>query len=164
MDLAARTDMMLAASFAGMGFGNAGVHIPHACAYPIAGMVRAWRPAGYPQADPLVPHGFSVALTAPAAFRFTFPANPDRHLRAARILDPHASSSTRPDEALSAAITALMRDIEAPQGLATVGYGPSDIDALVEGAIRQQRLLAIAPRTPEPEDLAWIFEHSMENY
>ena len=35
-DVAARSDMMMAATFAGMGFGNAGVHIPHANAYPIA--------------------------------------------------------------------------------------------------------------------------------
>ena len=80
--------MALAATFAGLGFGNAGVHIPHANAYPIAGRVRDYRPEGYPQDEPIVPHGMAVSLTAPEAFRFTFEADPERHLRAARLLDP----------------------------------------------------------------------------
>ena len=87
-DAVAREQMAMAATFAGLGFGNAGVHIPHANAYPIAGRVRDYRPAGYPDDEPLVPHGMAVSLTAPAAFRFTFDADPERHLRAARILDP----------------------------------------------------------------------------
>src|SRR3954465_8810531 len=87
-DLQAREDMALAATFAGLGFGNAGVHIPHANAYPIAGRVRDFRPEGYPDAHPMVPHGMAVSLTAPEAFRFTFEAAPERHQRAARLLEP----------------------------------------------------------------------------
>jgi len=79
---------MLAATFAGMGFGNSGVHIPHANAYPIAGMVKDYRPPGYPQAEPMVPHGMSVSLTAPEAFRFSFSSAPERHLHAAALLAP----------------------------------------------------------------------------
>jgi hydroxyacid-oxoacid transhydrogenase len=95
-----RTDMLLAASFAGMGFGNAGVHIPHARGYPIAGRVSGYRPPDYPQAEAMVPHGESVALTAPAAFRFTFPTDPERHLRAAELLDPRADQVKDPRERL----------------------------------------------------------------
>ena len=86
-----------------MGFGNSGVHIPHANAYPIAGMVKDYRPAGYPQDEPMVPHGQSVSLTAPEAFRFSFESAPERHLRAARAAGPAArtrrttrASSCRP--------------------------------------------------------------------
>ena len=68
--------MMLAASMAGVGFGSAGVHIPHACAYPIAGLKHAYQPPGYPDDHPFVPHGHSVIVTAPAAFRFTYDADP----------------------------------------------------------------------------------------
>ena len=85
-DLEAREGMMLAATYAGIGFGNAGVHLPHACAYPIAGMVRDYRPVGYPGDEPMVPHGQSVVATAPAAFRFTFDTDPERHLQAAALL------------------------------------------------------------------------------
>ncbi|RZQ62934.1 hydroxyacid-oxoacid transhydrogenase [Amycolatopsis suaedae] len=162
-DLAARTDMMMAATFAGMGFGNAGVHIPHACGYPIAGMVRDYVPSGYPDA-PLVPHGQSVSLTAPAAFRFTFPTDPARHQRAARLLAPDTTPHDDPREQLPSVLAALMRDIGIPSGLGEVGYGKSDIDGLVDGAMKQQRLLAVAPRPVGADDLAAIFLDSFENW
>ncbi|MGH3327742.1 MAG: hydroxyacid-oxoacid transhydrogenase [Streptomycetales bacterium] len=169
-DLAARSDMLAAATYAGMGFGNAGVHIPHACAYPIAGRVRSYRPAGYPAAgteggapEPLIPHGQSVSLTAPAAFRFTFDADPQRHLQAARLLDPHDPGGD-PRERLPAAVVALMRDIGIPNGIAAVGFGEDDIADLVEGTLAQQRLLSIAPCEPTAEQLAAIFRNSLRNW
>ena len=175
-DLAARTDMLMAASFAGMGFGNAGVHLPHACAYPIAGQVayrgdgsasspvRGYRPPDYPQAEPMVPHGESVSLTAPAAFRFTFPTDPERHLRAAALLDQGAADSGDPRERLPKAIVSLMRDIGMPDGIGAIGFGEADIPDLVEGTLKQQRILAMAPRDVMPEDLATIFRNSIRNW
>jgi alcohol dehydrogenase class IV len=163
-DLAARTDMMMAASFAGMGFGNAGVHLPHACAYPIAGRVRGYRPPDYPQAEAMVPHGESVSLTAPAAFGFTFPSSPERHLRAAALLDPGAADSGEPRERLPRAIVSLMRDIGMPSGIAAVGFTEGDIPDLVEGTLKQQRILSMAPRDVMPEDLAAIFRDSFDNW
>jgi alcohol dehydrogenase class IV len=163
-DLDARTDMLLAASFAGMGFGNAGVHIPHACGYPIAGRVTRYRPPDYPQAEPMVPHGESVSLTAPAAFRFTFATDPERHLRAAELLDPRADQVKDPRERLPQAIVALMRDIGLPNGVAEVGYVHADIPDLVAGALKQQRILTMAPRDVMAEDLEAIFSNSMRNW
>lgn len=159
-DAPAREQMALAATFAGLGFGNAGVHIPHANAYPIAGRVRDYRPAGYPQDEPIVPHGMAVSLTAPAAFALTFEAAPERHLRAAALLGG-ADADAGPD-ALSAQLRSLMRDIAIPNGLAEVGFLDADIDDLVEGALKQQRLLATAPRAVTGEDLAGVFRASME--
>ncbi len=159
-DEVAREQMAMAATFAGLGFGNAGVHIPHANAYPIAGRVRDYRPAGYPDAEPIVPHGMAVSLTAAEAFRFTFDAAPERHLRAARLLDPDCRE-TGPD-ALPGVLLALMRDIGLPNGLAEVGYADGDVDDLVEGALKQQRLLATAPRDVTGEDLAGVIRGSME--
>lgn len=156
----AREQMAMAATFAGLGFGNAGVHIPHANAYPIAGRVRDFRPEGYPDA-PLVPHGMAVSMTAPAAFRFTFDAAPERHLHAARLLDPEVRPGP---EALPSALTSLMRDIGIPNGLAAVGYADADVDDLVAGALQQQRLLATAPKSPTGEDLASVFRSSMEHW
>jgi alcohol dehydrogenase class IV len=160
-DLAARREMALAATFAGLGFGNAGVHIPHANAYPIAGQVRDFRPQGYPQDEPLVPHGMAVSLTAPEAFRFTFEAAPERHLRAARLLDPQGEVPGDAADLLPAVLVRLMRDIDLPSGIGAVGFGTADVDGLVEGALKQQRLLATAPRPVTAEDLAGIFRRSM---
>lgn len=160
--VAAADEMALAATFAGLGFGNAGVHIPHANAYPIAGRVRDFTPADYPQDEPMVPHGMAVSLTAPEAFRFTFDAAPDRHLRAARLLDPSATG-TGPD-VLPGVLARLMQDIHIPNGLGAVGYGEGDVDDLVDGALKQQRLLATAPKEVTGEDLAGIIGASLEHW
>ena len=159
-DRPAREQMAMAATFAGLGFGNAGVHVPHANAYPIAGRVRDYRPEGYPDAEPIVPHGMAVSMTAPAAFGFTFAASPERHLRAARLLDPEATGDG-PD-LLPRVLVSLMRDIGLPNGLAELGYGDADVDDLVAGSLQQQRLLATAPREVTADDLAGVFRGSME--
>jgi alcohol dehydrogenase class IV len=159
-DIEARTGMMQAAMYAGIGFGNAGVHIPHACGYPVAGMVRAYRAAGYGPGEPMVPHGQSVVGTAPATFRFTYEAGPERHAEAARLLGGGGVGQT----ALPDTVVALCRDVGIPNGLAAYGYGEADVDGLVAGAMKQQRLLAISPRTVEADDLARIFRESMENW
>ncbi|QWZ06990.1 iron-containing alcohol dehydrogenase [Nocardioides panacis] len=158
----AREQMALAATFAGMGFGNAGVHIPHANAYPIAGRVRDFHPAGYPDDEPMVPHGMAVSLTAPEAFRFTFEAAPERHVRAAELLAPGAE---RPDDLrdfLPGVLADLMRDIDIPNGIGAVGYAEADVDDLVTGTLQQQRLLATAPREASADDLAGILRRSIE--
>ncbi|TFV54160.1 iron-containing alcohol dehydrogenase [Geodermatophilus sp. DF01-2] len=160
-DTDARGRMAMAATFAGMGFGNAGVHIPHANAYPVAGRVKDFHPEGYPGDEPMIPHGMSVALTAPEAFRFTFAADPERHLRAARLLDPRAEQTGDPAEFLPTVLIALMRDIDIPGGIGAVGYGEGDIPDLVEGTMKQQRLLATAPRDVTEEDVAGIFRRSL---
>jgi hydroxyacid-oxoacid transhydrogenase len=157
----ARADMALAATFAGLGFGNAGVHIPHANAYPIAGRVRDFRPDGYPDAEPLVPHGMSVSLTAPEAFRYTFEACPDRHVRAAELLGPDLDRPDDPAEHLPRVLLSLMRDIGIPDGIGGVGYTEADVPDLVEGTLKQQRLLATAPREAGPDELARIFTRSL---
>lgn len=161
-NLAARTEVAMAATFAGLGFGNAGVHIPHANAYPIAGQVRDFRPADYDADHAMVPHGMAVSLTAPAAFRFTFDASPDRHVRAAELLAPGA---TRPDNAadfLPQVLTELMRDVGIPAGIGAVGFGEGDINSLVEGTMKQQRLLATAPVEVTEDDVAHILDESIE--
>ncbi|WP_433800924.1 hydroxyacid-oxoacid transhydrogenase [Actinomycetospora sp. CA-084318] len=163
-DVDARMDMMMAATFAGMGFGNSGVHIPHANAYPIAGQVRDFHPAGYPSDEAMVPHGMSVSLTAPEAFRFSFDSAPDRHMAAARMLGPNAETQNDASEQLPFVVTELMRDIGIPNGIGEVGFGESDIPDLVEGTMKQQRLLATCPRTPTEDDIADIFAKSISNW
>jgi alcohol dehydrogenase class IV len=160
-DAEARADMALAATFAGMGFGNAGVHIPHANAYPIAGQVTDFHPEDYPAGEPMVPHGMSVSLTAPEAFRFTFEASPERHVRAAEMLAPGADRPSDLAEFLPGVLADLMRDVGIPNGVGAVGFGEGDIPELVAGTMKQQRLLATSPREVTEEDVAGIFRRSM---
>jgi len=161
-DRQARHDMALAATVAGMGFGNAGVHIPHANGYPIAGRVKDFRPKDYAVDEPMVPHGMSVSLTAPEAFRFTFDASPERHLRAAQLLEPDADRPRDDADLLPGVLTRLMNDIGIPNGIGAVGYDESEVDDLVEGSLKQQRLLTTSPRPVDADALAGIFRRSVE--
>ena len=158
-DEEARGQMLLAASYAGIGFGTAGVHLPHAMSYPVAGQVRGYRPPGYVTDHPLVPHGVSVILNAPAAFRFTSVANPRRHLEAAAALGADVSGATDRDAGpvLADRISWFMDRLGVPRGLRALGYSASDIPALVEGTLLQQRLTALSPRSAGEDDLAAIF-------
>jgi hydroxyacid-oxoacid transhydrogenase len=159
----ARGMMALAASFAGVGFGNAGVTLPHGMSYPVSGMVRAYRPSGYQVEYPLVPHGMAVVLNAPAAFRFTAPASPERHLRAAEALGADVSRA-KPEEAgriLSGRIIEIMKRLNIPNGLGAIGYTKGDIPKLVEGTLPQHRVIKLSPRPVEREDLAHVFEDAM---
>jgi hydroxyacid-oxoacid transhydrogenase len=162
-DTEARGQMLLAATFAGIGFGNAGVHLPHGMSYPVSGMVRDFVPAGYPVKRALIPHGMSVILNAPAVFRFTAQADPARHLEAARLMGADRGGA-RPEDAgeiLAQAIISLMRQTGMPNGLKAVGYGPEDVDALVAGTIVQHRVTKLSPRPASEADLKQLFLDSM---
>jgi hydroxyacid-oxoacid transhydrogenase len=163
LDLEARVQLALAANYAGVGFGNAGVHIPHALGYPIAGLVRDYVPSGYRTNHALVPHGVSVVVTAPATFRFTYAASPERHLRAAELMGvPTAGLSERDArEALPGALLALMRDVGIPNGLTALGYGERDVPDLLEGTLKQPRLLSGAPRAVGGTEIAAILHDSL---
>jgi hydroxyacid-oxoacid transhydrogenase len=159
----ARGKMILAASYAGVGFGNAGVHLPHGMSYPVSGNVKSWVADGYSKDHPLVPHGFSVILNAPAVFRFTASANPERHLQAAAALGANVSGVRKEDagKVLSDRITWFMQQLKTPNGLKAIGYSSSDIPALVEGTLPQHRVTKLSPRPASPDDLARLFEDAM---
>ena len=159
----ARANMLLAASYAGVGFGSAGVHLPHGMSYPVSGNVRSYRAPGYVADHPLVPHGVSVVLNAPAVFRFTAPANPSRHLEAAAALGADTCSARAEDagKILADRITWFMQRLKLPNGLSAIGYSSADIPALVEGTLPQHRVTKLAPRAAGPHELSALFEEAM---
>ena len=159
----ARAQMVLAASYAGVGFGNAGVHLPHGMSYPVSGNVKTYRAPGYSADHPLVPHGFSVILNAPSVFRYTASARPERHLQAAEALGVDVSRAQGEDagKILADRITWFMQRLKTPNGLREVGYTASDIAALVEGTLPQHRVTKLSPRAAGPEELSRLFEEAM---
>jgi alcohol dehydrogenase class IV len=162
-DAEAREQLMWAATLAGIAFGNAGVHAPHGMAYAVAGLVRDFRPPGYPQEEPLVPHGMSVILNAPAVFRYTAEVSPERHLEAAHWLGADVRGAAPEDagEVLAGTLIHLMRAVHMPNGLAGVGYTEGDVPALTEGAFPQQRLLQNAPREMSRPVLSELFRGAL---
>jgi hydroxyacid-oxoacid transhydrogenase len=159
----ARAAMLLASSMAGIGFGNAGVHLPHGMSYPVAGMVKGFRPKGYAVDHPLIPHGMSVILHTPAVVRFTARVSPERHLRAAQALGADTKDIDPKDagEFLAQWIIYYMRRLDMPNGLSAVGYNEADIPALVAGTLPQHRVTKLSPRPAGPDELAALFRDSM---
>ncbi|HEU0119850.1 MAG TPA: hydroxyacid-oxoacid transhydrogenase [Bryobacteraceae bacterium] len=167
-DEEARSQMILASAYAGVGFGNAGVHLPHGMSYPVSGMVktRGYTQDGYPGQPALIPHGFSVILNAPAVFRFTAAACPSRHLDAAAALGLAVEGVAERDagRVLSDGIIAIMERLRVPRGLRELGYAAADIPALVAGTLPQHRVTKLSPRPAAETDLERLFEETMQVY
>jgi alcohol dehydrogenase class IV len=162
---AAREPLMFAGMLAGIGFGNAGCHLPHAMAYSVAGLVRDYQAEGWPSNHPLVPHGISVIVNSPAVFRFTGPACPDRHLTAAEAIGAEVADvpPVRAGDVLADRIVEMMRATGIPNGLMGVGYSEDDLDALTDRAFPQRRLLDNAP-CPVSRDALKVLFHDALRY
>ena len=155
--------LMFAGMLAGIGFGNAGCHLPHGMSYAVAGLVRDYTAKGWPSNHPLVPHGISVIVNAPAVFRFTGDACPERHLQGAEAMGADISGA-KPEDAgnlLADRIIDMMKATGIPNGLNGVGYSEEDLDKLVDKAWPQQRLLVNAPKKVTKDDLRGIFVDAM---
>ncbi|HEY5292795.1 MAG TPA: hydroxyacid-oxoacid transhydrogenase [Burkholderiales bacterium] len=162
-DHEARDQMMYAATLAGIAFGNSGVHVPHGMAYSVAGLVRDYRPEGYPQEEPMVPHGMSVIVNAPSVFRFTASACPERHIHGAACLGAETKGATVEDaaEIVAGQLIKMMKATGIPNGVGGVGYGEADVAALTKGAWAQQRLMTNAPRDVSESDLGGLYRGAM---
>ena len=159
VDVDARHGMMYAATLSGMAFGNGGCHLPHAMSYSVSGRIKEYQPVGYPSDKPICPHGISVIVNAPASYRFTASASPERHLEGARLLgaDVGDGGSGEGGEILAEHLTSMMKQTDMPNGIGGVGFDSSDIDVLVSGALAQQRLLSVSPRDVQDEDLQSLY-------
>ncbi|KAF2200292.1 Dehydroquinate synthase-like protein [Delitschia confertaspora ATCC 74209] len=170
-DHEAQSQMLLAATLAGVGFGNAGVHLCHGMSYPISGQNPGYKHAGYEVDSPIIPHGVSVAVTAPAVFKFTAASNPERHLAAAECFGVDISQVKKESagEVLSEALAKFLEGLgDQPRGLKDLGFKREHIDGLVEGTIPQARVLMLAPNLEmsnvdaEREQLRRLFEESLD--
>jgi hydroxyacid-oxoacid transhydrogenase len=105
----------------------------------------------------------SVILNAPAVFRWTACANPERHLEAARLLGAETRGAASEDagEILASQIIGIMRRVGMPSGLAEVGFEADDVDDLVAGTLPQHRVTKLSPRPAGAEDLRKLFMAAM---
>ena len=86
---------------------------------------------GYPGGEPIVPHGVSVVVNAPARLPLHGAARArERHLEAAALLGADARGAAPADagEVLGDARSMrMMRATGIPNGLGGVGYGEGDV-------------------------------------
>ena len=161
-DHEARHRMLFAATYARIASGNSGVHVPHAMSYSVSGLRHAYVARGYETAEPMVPHGTAVTVCTPAAFRFTAPACPERHLEAAAILGADVSGTPDAGTVLADTLIAMMRTAGLPSGIAELGYTETDIPALVEGGFAQKRHLGMSPRPVTEADLEEMYRDALQ--
>ena len=154
---------MFAGMLAGIGFGYAGCHLPHGMSYAVAGLVRDYQAQGWPSNHPLVPHGISVIVNAPAVFRFTGPACPERHLQAAAAMgaETNGADPKSAGDLLADRVIDMMRATDIPNGLGGVGYSEDDLEQLTDKAFPQKRLLDNAPCPVSREQLTGIFRGAL---
>ncbi|GJJ72101.1 hydroxyacid-oxoacid transhydrogenase [Entomortierella parvispora] len=167
LDLEANAEMCLAAAAAGTGFGSAGVHLCHGMSYPISGLNKGYKHPEYNVDHNIIPHGISVAVTAPAVFRYTGEACPDRHFKAAEIFGADLSKVRKGESAgplLADQLTKFLQGLGIPDGISALGYTKDDIPALVKGTLPQHRVTKLAPLSTGAEALEKIFADSMKNY
>ena len=155
---------MFAATLAGLAFNSAGVHIPHAMSYSVATLKHEYTAKGYEKLPPMAPHGIAVVLNAPAAFRFTGPTNPERHLEVAQAMGIDTRDAKLEDAGMILAdcFIDLMKKTGLPNGLGALGYSEHDVPALAEGGFAQQRPLSMSPCTVSEEDLKNLYNDALK--
>jgi alcohol dehydrogenase class IV len=152
-DLEAREHMGNAATIAGLGFGNSNLGLAHAMGHSFGALFKQ-------------PHGRCVALFLPYITEFTVNAGLGRYLDLARfagLTDTHD-----PDEAgrvLVEKMRELERAVAQPMSIAAFGISRAAFEAalpkLIEHA-EQDTQFFTAPRIPESEELAQMFEYIFE--
>ncbi|KAF0751125.1 hypothetical protein AaE_006497 [Aphanomyces astaci] len=158
-DVEARSAMLLASTAAGIGFGNAGVHLCHGMSYPIASQVKSYIPPGYDVDHPMVPHGHSVVVAAPAVFRFTA-LGTDRWYKYDQMTEKAKAEGA--GDILADEVLRLMQDLDVPLGIGLLGYTFSDIPALVKGTLPQHRVTKLSPRPAAEVDLHRLFADALQ--
>jgi hydroxyacid-oxoacid transhydrogenase len=162
-DTEARDHLMWAATLAGMAFGNSGTHLPHAMSYGVTHLMHDVTTRDYAVASPFVPHGISVILNAPAIFRYTAEAAPQRHLAAANYLGANCeqAADNEAGEVVAARIIELMKNTALPNGLGEIGFSSGDVKALTESTIRQKRAISNCPRETNATDIENMYRGAL---
>ncbi len=145
-DIAARTDMLLAAFYGGMCISLSGTTAVHALSYPLGASFH-------------IPHGVANAMLLAPVIDFNKDAVTDKLCRAGSSFG--LPEARRPDLAADAIVErlySLVAALRIPKRLAEFGIAHRDIGALIEGAIGNARLMNNNPKLMTRDDIRRIYE------
>lgn len=152
-DLEARDKMGNAAALAGLGFGNGNLGLAHAMGHSFGALFKQ-------------PHGRAVALYLPYIMEYTVNSGLGRYLDIARFVG--LTDSHDPEEGgrlLIERVRELERAVAQPMSIQAFAIGRADFDAALPKLIEyaeQDTQFFTAPRIPESEELAQMFEYVYE--
>jgi alcohol dehydrogenase class IV len=143
-DQAARADMMLGSTLAGLAFGTAGTAAAHAIQYPVGALTHT-------------AHGLGVAALLPYVMAYNRPACEAEfaEIGAALGLPATGATAARADAAIEG-VAALFARIGIPPDLRALGVGADDLDDIGRLALGAERLIKNNPRPLTPETMAGL--------
>lgn len=149
-DLDARYGMMLASTMAGIAMNPTRLGLAHALAMPLG----SW--------DLKVPHGISIAITLPVVMKFNHAAAPERYAAVAKALGEKTEELSEIEAAARSvsAVRELAKDIGIPDGLGALGVEGSDVDRVVEDAMKSGNV-PVNPRETSAEQLKQLLLESI---
>jgi len=148
-NLEAMSNMVLAASIAGMGFANTRLTIVHAMSHPISGYYG-------------VPHGVANAILLPLVMEFNLIGNARRFGDVARAMGEDTSNLTEMEAARlsTRAVRALSRDVGIPETFEGFGVTDEHLDAMIEDAFKSGNI-PLNPARVTREAVRALFLRSM---
>ena len=150
-NIEARSYMSLAALMAGIAICHAGTCAGHAAAYAFAVKYK-------------IPHGLSCAIALPYIMEYNAPVQLSKHVSIAEAMNERVSNLNAREAASKAvrSIVKLMNELDVPYRLKDIGVSKEDLPKLVEGMLKNTRLLKNNPRKVSKEDAVKIFERMWE--
>lgn len=152
-DVEARDKMGVAATIAGLGFGNSNLGLAHAMGHSFGALFKK-------------PHGRCVSLFLPYVTEFSINAGTGRYGDIARFV---GLTTDRDEETggrlLVQQLRALQTAVGQPQRMADFGISPADFEDALEQLCdhaEQDTQFFTAPRIPEREELEKLFHYVYE--
>ncbi|WP_308563055.1 iron-containing alcohol dehydrogenase [uncultured Klebsiella sp.] len=145
-NLTAKLEMLWASYYGGVAINHAGTHLVHALSYPLGGKYH-------------LPHGVANAILLAPCMKVVRPHAVEKFAQVWELL-PDADLTLSAEEkshALVAWLAALVKKLQLPDNLATLGVPQQSIGELSEAALNVKRLMNNAPCSVNQDQVQAIY-------
>jgi alcohol dehydrogenase len=150
-NMAARANMLLASTMAGMAFVNASVGLAHAIAHALGGFFN-------------IAHGVANAFMLPLVMRLSLIGNPGKYADIAVAMGENIEGLNEMEAAREAvfAVESLAADVGIPEDLKQLGVDPARISDLAEETMSQTGAYPFNPRKVGKREIIQLFEQAFK--